>query len=473
MTRYIVLGIVALLLSSCGNRQPIESINGVWESVGSGWVLHINDSLEYALYDKTTISCLPNRKGKLGEIENSLAVKNDTLSLLKGIITYYFTKTMQLPELCQQPLNDEQAKDPLYNFEVFAETVKEHYAFMDLNEINWSTLYQQQKNKLDVNSTDAELYLVIEEMLEKLNDNHASLAANEEVYEEIELTDKKEDAAGQDNLPEIGDFEIAKMVTKHHLEEEMTEDSWLIQWGKLNDSIGYIQIKAMWLYADLEIPESLIDEIGYVDAYVKTFSKMYEGDYIEKEVQGVSEIMDKVMKDLSGMESIVIDARFNGGGQDAVSFEILSRFTSRKMQVATQKLKHGSKFSPTLPLYIEGTSSPYTKPIYVLTSQQTGSAAEAFAIATISMDNAKRIGSPTSGAMSTALEKSLPNGWRFSISNEIFMDNQGKNYENVGIPVNYKLDYPEDRQAFFRSIADDLERDKQIILNAIEKLEKE
>jgi C-terminal processing protease CtpA/Prc len=198
---------------------------------------------------------------------------------------------------------------------------------------------------------------------------------------------------------------------------------------------------------------------------------MYEGDYIQKEVAGVSKLMDKIMKDLSEMESVVVDVRFNGGGQDAVSFEILSRFISREiLQVATQKLRNGNGFTKVLPLYVKGRNE-YTKPLYVLTSQQTGSAAEAFSIATLAMDNTKRIGSATSGAMSTALEKRLPNGWSFAISNEVYMDNSGRSYENSGIPVDYELGYPKDRQAFFRSVVDDLEADKQNILKAISRLE--
>lgn len=473
--RYFLTFITILFIASCtSDKIEKESINGVWQSIGSGWVLEIKDSIEYSLYDVTSISCLSNHQGELGEILTSIQLKEDTLSLSKGVINYKFTKVKQLPNLCGTVLQEEKQKDPLYNFDVFAETVKEHYAFLELNNINWDKLYSEQRNKLKEHSSEAELYLVIEETLEMLKDNHAYLEANEEVYEAIQLlSDKNEDISNEENLQEYGDFQIAAMVAKHHLQEEMTEDSWLIQWGKLNDDIGYVQVKAMWLYADLEIPKSLIDEIGYVDAYVKTFHKMYEGDYIEKEVIGVSNIMDKVMNDLSGRKSIVIDIRFNGGGQDAVSFEILSRFTPEKLQVATQKLRYGNQFSPVIPLYIQGTPKAYTKPVYVLTSQQTGSAAEAFAIATLSMENIKRIGAPTSGAMSTALEKSLPNGWEFSISNEIFMDNKGKNYENIGIPVSYNLKYPKERQSFFRSVADDLKSDKLNILKAIGELKKE
>jgi hypothetical protein len=36
-----------------------------------------------------------------------------------------------------------------------------------------------------------------------------------------------------------------------------------------------------------------------------------------------------------------------------------------------------------------------------------------------------------------------------SLSNEVYQDNQGKCYENIGVPVDYELGYPDDRQSFF------------------------
>lgn len=475
-TAYITT--ILMLVFACQNKsvKKTESLNGKWESVGSGWVLEIKDSTSYQFYDITSISCLPNRKGSFKELQKSLTLENDTLNLLKGVITYKFTRSKALPQLCVET-KTEKNKNPIYNFEVFAETVKEHYAFLELNKINWNQLYKQQKGKLTEKSTDIELYHVIEETLELLNDNHAYLEATEEVYTAVEKQSNKEQKEETDteNLQEYGDFQVAGIVAKHHLQEDLTRDYKLqfplIQWGKMNDVTGYIQVKAMWLFADLDVPKKRIDEVGYVDAFVKTFHQMYEGDYIKEEVKEVSKIMNMVMKDLSEMKSIIIDVRFNGGGQDPVSFEILSRFIPDRIQVATQKLRYGNRFTSLLPLYVEGKESAYTKPVYVLTSQQTGSAAEAFSIATMAMNNANRIGSAPSGALSTALEKKLPNGWSFAISNEMYMDNNGKSYENIGVPVDYNLDYPIVRQTFFRSVVNDLEADKQNILKAISILE--
>lgn len=467
---------ITILLVSCGDQGKKDqaentklSVNGIWESIGSGWVLQITDSTAYSFFDITSISCLPQRKGEFEEIVASLTLQNDTLSLKQGPIRYQCLRTDQLPKLCQSTLSAEEARDPLYNFDVFGETVKEHYAFLELNGINWDSLYKSQRGKLTANSTNAELYLVIEETFEKLNDNHAFLEATDDVYEELDKLEPEEVETGE-SLPEYGDFQVAKMVADHHLQEEMTEGSWIIQWGKMTDEIGFIQVKAMWLFADFEMPKKLTDSLGYVDAFVQTRAQMYEGDYIQKEIEGVNKLLDRVMNDLADTKSMVLDIRFNGGGQDAVSFEILSRFNSETIQVASQQFRYGNQHTTELPILLKGTEQAYAKPVYVLTSPQSGSAAESFSLATMSMSTVKRIGSATEGALSTTLDKTLPNGWEFCVSNEIYRDTKGIYYENVGIPVDYQLNYSRDRQEFFRSVVDDLEKDKEDILLAVKQL---
>ena len=473
MKSKIIAIIITILLISCQKQiQEPMTINGIWESIGSGWVLQIQDSTQYTLYDVTDISCLPNRQASLEEIRSSLSLQKDTLSLQKGVMTYQFTRATEVPIHCTTPLSTTQKQDVLYNFEVFAQTVKEHYVFMELNQIDWPALYQQQKEKILNNPTDPQLYKTIDETLELLGDNHAYLEATDAVYEALEaLEQEQEEIPTEEALVEYGDFQIANMIADAYLTEDMTKDSWLIKWGTMDDNIGYIQLKAMWLYATLDIPQALIDEVGYVDAYVTTFHTMNEGTYIQKEVAGIAKTMDQVMNDLQNTQAMIIDVRFNGGGQDAVSFEILKRFNDQRRQIVKTKLKHNNGFSPELPLFMDTSPTAYKKPVYVLTSQQTGSAAEAFAISSMSIPYHKRIGAHTQGALSTALEKTLPNGWSFSISNEIYMDVHGNSYENIGVPVDYKLDYPEDRQTFFRYIAHNLTTDKQQVLEAMKALE--
>lgn len=51
---------------------------------------------------------------------------------------------------------------------------------------------------------------------------------------------------------------------------------------------------------------------------------------------------------------------------------------------------------------------------------------------------------------------------------EVYLDKEGANYENIGVPVDFKLDYSRDRQAFFKSVINDLEVGKQCILEMVD-----
>ncbi len=43
------------------------------------------------------------------------------------------------------------------------------------------------------------------------------------------------------------------------------------------------------------------------------------------------------------------------------------------------------------------------------------------------------VGEPTRGALSDALEKRLPNGWVVQLSNETYLDAEGRHWEGRGI----------------------------------------
>lgn len=449
------------------------SCNGVWESIGHNQILTITDSSTYEYFDITSMSCFPVRKRSFDLIASALMIDNDTLILKEGPEITRFARLEELPKLCQNTLTETKKHDLLFNFDVFMHTVKENYAFIELNEIDFDNLYKTQRAKLKSNATEADLYLLLEATYEKLNDNHAFLNAPNEVYDAIDKMLEEEEEASEDGLEELGDFTVANMVSKNHLIENMTKDSWLVDWGKITEDIGYVQLKAMWLFADLDIPKGMIDSLGYVDAYGITRINMFEGHYMEKEVEGANKIMKTVMKDLADTKSIILDVRFNGGGQDVVSYCILRHFNPNKIQVAFQKYRYGDKFTDEYPIFLDRHKQPYTKPVFVLTSPQSGSAAEMFSLATLSLTHVKRIGASTEGAMSTTLDKKLPNGWDFTVSSEVFTDMNGAFYENRGVPPDYEIDYPRERQAFFRSVANDLEKDKRTILKAINDMQSE
>ncbi|WP_435578457.1 hypothetical protein [Gilvibacter sp.] len=50
--------------------------------------------------------------------------------------------------------------DPVLNFEVVAETFRDHYAYFKERNINWDSTYALYRSKVTPQTTDAELYNV-------------------------------------------------------------------------------------------------------------------------------------------------------------------------------------------------------------------------------------------------------------------------------------------------------------------------
>ena len=466
---FSLLLFLILFIGCKPNKEENNSIEGIWESIGYGEILKI-DANSYEYFDITDFSCLPAKEGNISEVKNSMQVSNDTLIIKRGFSKYRYARIKELPDFCNQ--NSKDKNDISYNFEVFANTYKNHYAYFDLNKIDWDSLYINSKNKINSKSTEVDLYLVMEGMIEKLKDNHGSIEPTDEVYELAENQIQSEIAEEEtEKLKEYGDFEIAGIVADYYLKEDLTKDTWLMKWGKMENNVGYIQIKAMFLYADLNLNDSLVKENGSVSTYMDAFDSLNYEQQISEEVAGISKLMDTIMQDLKETKHIIIDVRFNGGGQDVVALEILRRFNSDRKQIAIKKARHNNGYTIETPIYLEPAKQPYTKPVYLLTSQQSASATDMMALGSMELNNLKRIGSHTNGAISDALQKTLPNGWYFSLSNEVYTDNNDNCYENIGVPVHYELNYPNDRQTFFRSIANDLEKDKRNILNAVNVLQ--
>lgn len=330
------LFVIIAFIAGCSPSKQDGVFNGVWKSLGYGKILVIKDNT-CSFYDITNISCLPARISTLDEFEKSIELRNDTLLLRQGTLNYSFTRLSSLPYACNKELSDKAKSDIQFNFEVFAKTIEENFAYFELNKTNWDSLYLVQKDKLDANSTDTDLYIVLDEMLRLIKDNHGQVEPTEDVYEKSLLINLNKESS--EKLKEYGDFEIAQIVSEKFLEKDLTTDSKLVQWGMMNEKIGYIQINAMWLYADLKLLNSLIAKDGWVATYATEMTRLNESEYIDLEVEGIRRVMDKVMNDLSQTDYIIMDVRFNGGGQDAVSLEILKRFNEKKTKIATQKAK--------------------------------------------------------------------------------------------------------------------------------------
>ena len=86
-----------------------------------------------------------------------------------------------------------------------------------------------------------------------------------------------------------------------------------------------------------------------------------------------------------------------------------------------------------------GPNGTFTGPICLLTHGASYSAADAFAMVMTELPHVTIIGEPTNGIFSNMLEKKLPNGWKYTLSFQVYYAADEKCYEGKGIPVDIEV----------------------------------
>ena len=145
------------------------------------------------------------------------------------------------------------------------------------------------------------------------------------------------------------------------------------------------------------------------------------------------------MTDLHDTQAMILDIRINGGGYDGVGLEIARYFTSTSFDAFTKKaVTTNGSFTPEASIVIDpipDESLQYlSKPVILITSGTTASAAEIFTMTMAELPQVTLLGDNTSGELSDMLVKILPNLWTFTLSNEVYLTPGGDLYEMVGIP---------------------------------------
>lgn len=474
-TLFIFIG--SLLSCQSDKKNNRNTVDGVWKSLGYGRIVKI-EAGEYLLADVTSISCVPMMEGSIAEFGDKLKVKNDTLSLENGINTYHFIRIADMPAICKKDTpeyNAAQAKanDPEYNFEVLWNTFKDHYAYFELRNVDPEKMYAEYRPKIGQETTDTELFLVLNEMLESFDDGHIGIDAPDEIeeaamklHEEKQTAEEIEEATMEAPKERLRNHEVSAEVAKKYIPKGTYVKNGNLRWGILKDNIGYLQINQMMGLADYGISDSL----SYRDYWMTYFEKLETVENDNKdELEGVNQSLDSIMKDLENTDALIIDVRFNGGGKDEVGMAVLTRLNDKERMVFTKKGKMGDDFTPVNNVTQPGTENAYTKPVYLLIGPESASATEIMALSAMSLPNITTIGSRTEGVFSDILDRSLPNGWEFGLSSEVYQDLQGKNYEGMGIPPDIEIGYERDTQKFLHRVINGLATDgDEAIEKAIE-----
>jgi hypothetical protein len=141
--------------------------------------------------------------------------------------------------------------------------------------------------------------------------------------------------------------------------------------------------------------------------------------------------IDAAVAFLKGGEAVIIDLRRNGGGSGRAVHQWISHFLPADRPLIT--FYKGAEKSPTM-RSLPGLSSMVGKPLYVLTSRGTGSAAEEFVGHVAGYKLGEVVGAPTSGA--AYMNNMFPIDGRFELSISVarpVLAATGKDWERTGI----------------------------------------
>jgi CubicO group peptidase (beta-lactamase class C family) len=414
------------LLSGCGDDKKTETkdLTGVWQKAGYGEVWQISPT--------NIVSYYHNKMGCVKNTEYPAQSSQKLLTLLKlnatgdefsmpedGGYIGRWSRIKQLSEACQKPLNGEQSAS--VNFEFFWQDVQQYYAFLPERKLDWQQIYQQYQ-PLFATATPVQEQLYYREIIRQFNDAHVDLTIGEDFYVSgVATKGFLVDIAAQTEDPE----QAAELETQIQQSIEQQIDSLLLEpglqqplqtehisYGLLPGNIGYVRFNQVSLLSGTSVENNLDYLLGF-----------------PAELKLADTAMQEIKQKLAGTQAMVLDLRFNFGGDDQLAFALVSHFNQQSRVIGSKSLRTGTLESLTLP----AAANPYLQPLLVLTGGMTVSAGEVMALALQSLPQATLIGEPTQGSFSNALERSLPNGGRYRLSNELYLDPQKQLLEVQGV----------------------------------------
>ncbi len=440
-----------LLVASCTENQQNTkpSPNGYWQQLGYGKIMQIrNDSIRE--YDICKAGCNLYDESALAEIGKIDSYSKDSLTIRKNLKTYKFVRIQTLPALCTQK---NKATDPIHNFEVLWNTFNEHYCYFEERNIDWKAVYQTYKPKITAKTSDLELYQIFDDMLSSLNDGHVNLEMPDQIAAEFKRSEKIKKEQNPTKEKPVNKIELGRktqsQIANFYCEKINSHNVGFAKWGMMKDQIAYVQINAMLFLAYYDIPKNLtLNEWGAKYHEIGSKRVFQRQD----EIDGAIQLMETIINDIKDAKAVVLDLRFNFGGKDEVALEIIGHFINKQILISRKKAKLNNGFTNHQTLYLEPKKPSFLGEVYVLTSHETASAAELASLATLLPKNITRIGSNTEGIFSDSLDKRLPNGWEYTLSNEIYEDTKGNSYEGIGVPPDIRINYPKETIDFYNSL---------------------
>ena len=271
------------------------------------------------------------------------------------------------------------------NFEALWSIMDQHYCFFTEKGVDWDEIHTRYAAKVSDDMTDKELFYVCADMLNELRDGHTNLSSSFNVsYYRKWWSDYPENYN-------------ARLVEEHYLNFNYLSAGGM-DYAILPQNVGYIRYSSF---------NSMVGESN----------------------------LDQILLHLNVCDGLIIDVRDNGGGSMTNVETIVRRFITERTLAGYISHKTGpghDDFSKPYAYYYDPAEAGrimWGKPVVVLASRGTFSAANNFVSIMQYRPNTVIAGSTTGGGSGMPFNSELPNGWGIRFSACSVLDAKGNTTE--------------------------------------------
>ncbi len=268
---------------------------------------------------------------------------------------------------------------------------REYAMFVVKPDVDWARLREIYRPRAAAAKTSYEVAALVSEMLAHLEDLHAWVRAGGEYVPGYNRP-----------RPLNANWAVLKAAVPDLLETKQD-----LAWGRTTDNIGYINVY----------------RLGY---------------------GRLANAFDEVLDNLSGTWALILDLRFNGGGDEMLARKVAGRFLDKQRVYSLNQYRSGPKHTDLGPK-LERVCQPrgpwrYESPVIVLIGQRTMSSAESFALMLAQAPQATTMGDRTAGSSANPRAVKLPAKVVVNLPRWLDMDPDGKPIDKVGITPGVRVE---------------------------------
>jgi carboxyl-terminal processing protease len=440
MNRSVATFLLVWGLGGCASRalewQPLESgqvigrpeLYGVWENPATGHVVQFTPH-RTAVFHRLDDFCIRDTgvvppyslyrvEPRRGELLLHYYDYRTRPSLLQAPLV--FRRAISLPEACGIEESEIRA-DPNQLYGLVTRAFDRFYPFFGERKMDWGAQKARFSERARALSTDEQLFDLLAEMLKPLGDGHVNVTWSGRSFNAAapRLRTRLRDAwaAAGTTLSEGAFVSAWHRGVMESIYPVLDTDSrrsgaaGALEWGTIADTVGYVRVNRFTGFAAANEPRPV-----QYDSLASSLSAM--------------------QKDLTATTLLIVDVALNGGGSDAAAQLIAAFFADRRRPV----LRYEADGSPSHTIFVEPAGAGERRPVLLVTSEVTASAAEAFVLMMRAFPHVTHVGERTRGDLSSLLPKPFPNGFRVTLAYQHVLDDAGTSYEGVGIPPDHMIE---------------------------------